>query len=74
MNKNPVVDATSNDLSEHLFDNVNIVTLILDPETGSVKYANPCSLQILWVFYNELISMNISQINPKPLGETLRLI
>lgn len=71
MNKNPVVDANSNDLSELLFDNVNIVTLILDPETGSVKYANPAACKFYGYSYNELISMNISQINPKPLGETL---
>lgn len=53
------------------FDRINIVILLIDPQTGTIRYANPSACNFYGYAIEQLVSMNVGQLNPKPLTETI---
>ncbi len=53
-------------------DGINISILLINPETGNVRYANPSACDFYGYPYAEFIKLNIGHINPQPLHLTLK--
>ncbi len=54
-----------------ILENIKISILLLEPETGVIRFANPAACSFYGYSRAILEKMNIGQINPKPLSETL---
>ncbi len=53
------------------FDSINIVILLIDSETGNIRYANPSACNFYGFSYADFIKLNIGRVNPQSLFLTL---
>lgn len=58
--------------TKQILDQVKIAILIIDPQTGNIRYANPSACDFYGYSADQFLAMNIGQINPRSLTEILK--
>lgn len=53
------------------FDSINISILLVDSETGNIRYANPSACNFYGYSFTDFVKLNIGRLNPQSLLITL---